>query len=317
MKKGLIITASVFLAIGIALFFGAYIASGADFSKINNIKYETNTYTVDTEFSGIEINSKETDIVFKASEDGKFCVVCVEKEKVRHNVYVEDGVLKIIADDKREWYDHLSLFNKSLSMTLYLPSLQYATLKIDSGTGDVAVPEIFSFDSAVITASTGDVDYNASAIKDVIIKTSTADIKVKGISAESVELSASTGEIFAENISCEKTLSVKVSTGDVTLTDITCLNLVSEGSTGDITLKNVIAAENVNIERSTGDVRFDSIDAENITVNVSTGDVSGTLKSEKIFITKTSTGKITVPNTKSGGTCEITTSTGDIDIKIA
>ena len=51
-------------------------------------------------------------------------------------------------------------------------------------------------------------------------------------------------------------------------------------------------------------------------VNTSTGDVNGTLLSEKIFITDTSTGRVSVPKTTSGGKCEITTSTGDINIGI-
>lgn len=70
------------------------------------------------------------------------------------------------------------------------------------------------------------------------------------------------------------------------------------------------------IERSTGDVEFDGSDADEITVKTSTGDVRGTLKSEKVFLTDTSTGWINVPKTTSGGRCEITTSTGNIDIAI-
>ena len=316
MKKGLLITAAVFVAIGVALLAVAYFLSGRDLTKLSGIKYETNTYTVESDFNDISIITAETDVVFKPSEDGKFSAVCVEKEKVRHTFSVEDGVLKISVDDQREWFDHF-LFHKSLVMTVYLPLSNYGSLKIEQTTGDVEIPETFSFTNVDITASTGDVIYSAAATETVKIKTSTADIKVNGINAGNVDLSVSTGDIIAENICCEKTLSVKVSTGDATLSDITCLDLVSTGSTGDITMKNVVASGSINIERSTGDVVFDSCDAASITVRASTGDVSGTLKSEKVFITKTSTGRINVPKTTTGGLCEITTSTGDIDIKIA
>ena len=37
---------------------------------------------------------------------------------------------------------------------------------------------------------------------------------------------------------------------------------------------------------------------------------------EKIFIAKTDTGEIKVPETTSGGKCKITTDTGDIKIEI-
>ena len=53
-----------------------------------------------------------------------------------------------------------------------------------------------------------------------------------------------------------------------------------------------------------------------IPVKTSTGDVTGNLRTEKVFVTKTSTGDVRVPNTASGGKCTITTSTGDIRITV-
>ena len=100
------------------------------------------------------------------------------------------------------------------------------------------------------------------------------------------------------------------------MTDIECKNVISSGNTGDISLKNVNAAEKISIERSTGDVRFDGCDAAEIFVKTDTGDVAGTLLSDKVFIVETDTGSVDVPKTVTGGQCEITTSTGDINISI-
>ena len=61
---------------------------------------------------------------------------------------------------------------------------------------------------------------------------------------------------------------------------------------------------------------FDKIDAANLEINVGTGSVRGTLLSSKVFITKTSTGDENVPETTTGGVCKVTTSTGDIYIRI-
>ena len=44
--------------------------------------------------------------------------------------------------------------------------------------------------------------------------------------------------------------------------------------------------------------------------------VGGTLLSDKVFITDTTTGDVDVPKTTTGGKCEITTTTGDIEIDI-
>ena len=47
-----------------------------------------------------------------------------------------------------------------------------------------------------------------------------------------------------------------------------------------------------------------------------TGDVRGSLLSEKVFIVNTDTGRKEVPDTITGGRCEITTDTGDVKITI-
>ena len=89
------------------------------------------------------------------------------------------------------------------------------------------------------------------------------------------------------------------------------------GDTGDVNMTNLIATRKITIERSTGDISFDRCDASELEVKTSTGDVIGTLLTEKVFITRSSSGKIDVPETITGGKCKVTTSTGDIKIKIA
>lgn len=317
MKKWFVVSALVLIAVGTLLFTAAFIASGFDFSKLDTAKYETHTYTATENFEMIEIKSDEANIILKPSEDGELKVDCTERKNVKHEVFVENNTLRIIAVDKRAWYDRLTLFSfKPQSITVYLPSEHYKSLTILTDTGDVSVPDSFSFGDAEITANTGDVNFDASSDGNLKIKTSTGDINIIGVHTKTLDLSVSTGRINAKSIDCEETLSVKVSTGKTFMKDVFCKSLVSIGSTGDITLKNAVAFDGFNIERSTGDVRFDNCDAGQITVKTSTGDVTGTLRSEKVFITKTSTGKSDVPDTISGGRCEITTSTGDITIRI-
>ena len=314
MKKRILITAVILAAAGLALFVYSLIASGFDFSNLGNTKYETNTYDVNEKFHSVKIDTKETNIVFKLSSDGKTRVVCEEREKTSHSVSVENETLMIGINDEREWYEFLSFFRKSLSMTVYLPTNEYEALTIDSGTGDVLIPGDFSFDSIDVKASTGDVNCKACASGNIKLKTSTGDIKAEGIDAESIDISVSTGSININSVVCKGALSAKVSTGRTVMTDVTCKSFITNGSTGDVTLKDVNASDNFNIERSTGDVRFDGCDAGEIFIKTSTGDVGGTLRSEKVFITKTSVGDINVPDTVKGGRCEITTATGDVTI---
>ena len=105
-----------------------------------------------------------------------------------------------------------------------------------------------------------------------------------------------------------------MSTGKTALDNVTCKNLTSGGSTGDILLQKVIAADKISIQRSTGDVKLEGSDAAEIYVKTDTGDVTGSLLTDKVFVTDTDTGRVDVPKTTPGGRCEITTDTGDIRI---
>jgi hypothetical protein len=317
MKKSLIIIAALLIVAGIVVFVGAFALSGFDFSRLSAEKYETKVYAISEAFDNIEINGMETDIFLKPSQDGKASAVCGERDKLGYDVYVENATLFIIAKDKREWYEHVGVFNKTLAVTLYLPEERYKTLKIDGRTGDIEVPGDFSFAEMSIETSTGDIVCEASALGDITAKATTGSITASKLTAKNLSLSVDTGRVSASAISCEAALSVRVSTGRATLEDLSCAELRSEGSTGNVALENVIASDSFDIERSTGNVSFRSCDAGEIRVKTSTGDVTGTLLTEKVFITKTSTGSVNVPDSISGGRCEITTSTGDIDISLA
>jgi len=272
----------------------------------------TQTHEITEEFSNILIETDTADISLVPAEDGKCKVVCHERKNQTHSVYVKNGTLVIDENDK------VSFFNMvQPTITIYLPKNEYTSLLIDEDTGDIEIPKDFKFENVDIETDTGDVKFLASASKDVKIKTDTGDICLENISAKSLELSVSTGHIKVLGASCDGDITIKVSTGKANLSNVTCQSLKSNGNTGDISLTNVIAKNKLSIERSTGDVKFDRCDAAEIHVETSTGDVKGTLLSEKVFITNTSTGKVDVPKTITGGRCEITTSTGNIKISIA
>ena len=81
-------------------------------------------------------------------------------------------------------------------------------------------------------------------------------------------------------------------------------------------LKNAVAKESFFIKRTTGDVTLEKCDADEIDIKTDTGDVTGTLLSEKTFVVSTDTGNINVPDGTAEGKCEITTTTGDVKIKV-
>lgn len=311
-----IIIAASFLAVGLILFAGAMIALDFDFTKLSTVKYETNTLKISEDFSKISIDADTTDIEFVPSDNKQCKIVCFEEEKVKHFAAVKDGTLTIGTVDTRKWYDHIGISFCEPKVTVYLPKAEYAGLLIKGRTGDIEIPKDFEFDTVDVSSKTGNVECHASASELMKIKLSTGNVNVENISAGTLDLSVTTGNVTVSSVYCEGDIKVSVSTGKTNLTDVSCRSVISSGSTGNVSLKNVIAAESFSIERSTGNVSFEDSDAAEIYIKTSTGNVKGTLLSEKIFITETSTGRVDVPKTAAGGKCEITTSTGNIQIGI-
>ena len=316
MKKWIIIVAVGLVIFGAVVCGAAAAAMHFDFGRLNNSKYETNTYNVKESFSSIYIDVTTEKITFKPSEDGKCSVVCLEDENLKHEVSVSDGTLTIREKDERKWSDHVGFYTRTSEITVYLPGSSYDGIFIKTDTGDIDIPADFSFESVLIKGDSSDIMYSAP-VKDMLtINVTTGDIRVENITAGELDLKTTTGHISVSSVKCGGDMSVGVGTGKARLQDISCRNLTSKGTTGDITLKNVIASGILTITRNTGDVEFEGSDAAEIAVKTSTGDITGTLLSEKIFFAESHTGKVNVPKTMTGGRCEISTDTGKIEIEI-
>ncbi len=308
--------AAVLVALGGILFTGAMIANGWDFNKLGTVAYTTNTYEVDGDFKNISIDVETTKIAFAPADNGRCKIVFFEDEKVRHSASVQNGTLVIDTVDTRKWYEHFSISFSQPRMTVYLPRNEYDSLFIETDTGDIAIPKDFSFDTLIIDGDTSDVDCSASASQGIEIKLSTGDIRLEDIATEQLKLTTDTGRIQVNTADVGANIRIETDTGRVELTDTSCHDLYTESDTGSITLKNVIGAGSFTIESDTGDITFDHSDAAEISVKTDTGDVTGTLLSDKVFLTETSTGRISVPKTVTGGKCELKTSTGDIKIEV-
>ncbi len=300
MKKKIIvwlIIAISFILVGGIIFVGVMNSLKWDFKVLDTAKYETNIYNITDQFENISLKTNTADVVFLRSEDENCKIECLESEKEKHTVSIQDLTLEIGINDTREWYDHIALFNFDTTVIkLYLPKDKYNSLLIKASTGDIEIPNDFTFGSIDIKGSTCDIDCQASTINDLNFELSTGDIEIENITAGDINL--------------------VITTGDIDVSNVNCASFASSGSTGDIELEKVDAGKSFYITRNSGDVTIDECDADELFVQTNTGDVSGNLLTSKIFVCKTDTGEINLPNTTEGGKCEIITDTGDIIISV-
>ncbi len=320
--KILLVLAAVFVVLGLVIFSAAMIATNWDFTKLNTVNYETNRHEISEQFSDISVTTETADVVFLPSQDGKCTVVSYEAENARHTVSVQNGTLNIKLADTRRWYEHITFFSiGSPKITVYLPETEYASLEVRTDTGDVNIPKDFSFEGIKISTDTGDVSSKAPFAGAMTVATDTGDINIINICSEEhggrIDIETDTGRVKLSRVNC-KSLDIESDTGDVTLDDVVSSgDVLVESGTGDVTLSGVLSIGKLSIESDTGDVKFDKSDAAEIFVETDTGDVTGTLLSNKLFTVKTVTGDVDVPVSVAGGRCEITTATGDVELRIA
>jgi DUF4097 and DUF4098 domain-containing protein YvlB len=333
--KILLTTAILLLLFGVALLSFTACSLGDNFLGIfyDNVK---RTVEVADNFESIVVELATSDVNLLPSEDEVCRVVSFDEKNNNYTVTVEDGVLKVSYTDERKWYDCVNISLDRSYVNIYLPRSEYETLAVEASTADVYVPSEFSFETVSVSVSTGSVYLAPSASGLIEVETSTGDISLFDLTAASINLSVSTGKIDITNVRAESAIRFDVDTGSAHLSDVECATLSSDGTTGDLYMDNVRVTDvfhasrstgditvahsyagQIRIQTSTGDVTFDLSDADQIDVETDTGDVEGVLLTPKIFIPRTSTGRIDVPETTSGGICRVTTSTGRIILKIA
>lgn len=234
-------------------------------------------YNITEEYNGININVRDSDVSIYKSEDGKDEVVAKEYDDIKFDVKVVEGLLTITEKRDYHWYEVVFDITKP-TVKVYLSEDSLEKLTVVVDTGDVKLDDGFTFGDVNIETDTGNIKVYNSKFDDLAFKTETGDIKLYNVTAN---------------------------------------NLKTKLDTGDLLLSNTIVLNDFNHDSETGDVKFKSFDAKNMYIITDTGDVEGTILSDKIFIVRTDTGDIDVPETVTGGVCKITTDTGDIKIEVA
>ncbi len=296
MKKA-IITACCLITAGILVCIGALALINFDFRKLDNTVYITNTYEFTENINNIAFNCSTADIEVTASDDSTAKVVCFEREKKTHTVSLTDGTLRI-NEKSDKWYKNINLgFSfRSPKITICLPQKEYNSFIIDCTTGDVTINNL-SLDSLSIDVSTGDITINNSTINSVDTKTTT-------------------GDTYFNSLNNINTLKAKATTGEIELNNVTSGSTDLNASTGHITLINSVTENHTNIKTTTGSIKFENYDSATMNCKTTTGGIKGSLLTNKIFYTDTSTGRVDVPKSTEGGLCELKTTTGNIRITV-
>ncbi|MBQ7226632.1 MAG: DUF4097 family beta strand repeat protein [Clostridia bacterium] len=306
-NKRLYIVALILILAGLLIALGAMVAMGFDFDKLNNVSQRTDT--VKESFHSVRISTDSIDVRIEKSSNEKCTVTSKTIEKITVTPVVKNGVLVIECKDERAWYDYIGISNAQSRVVVSLPEAQYNELNISLESGDVSVARGLTFAKADIGVSSGDVTFRAGTAS-LTVNTESGDALLS-CNGGSINASVTSGDITVENTRCAN-LTLKTQSGDVELENVTAQNANIKTRSGDIEAEGFIVDGELRAEVQSGDIDLDMCDATTLVLTAQSGDISGTLLSEKIFFAESSSGDVSVPKTTSGGTCQVTTGSGDI-----
>ena len=147
-------------------------------------------------------------------------------------------------------------------------------------------------------------------------KRSKIGIRVPKSILEALSIKAAVGSVDIYSIVFRGDIDIQTNTGRANICDISCKAFNAKSNTGNIIMNNLIAEDRVSIECDTGRVSLNECNAREFFVKTNTGSVSGKLPTNTLFVVKTNTGKIKVPQNIIGEVittrCEVKTNTGNI-----
>ena len=333
-KRILCISALAFL-LGCVLVLSAFLMIDFDFYRLDSRNKVKSEQVIEGEFLDIEISNLQQDLRVVASPDGVCRISYYGNERLSLATVIEDGVLRIVMQDMRDWHDYINIVSAEREMAvLYLPEGSYGTLRVKGGSIDLVLEREISLarleadvgsgninslaqitDGADIKGSTGSLHLENISGGNVTIEHSSGDIVLKHCHATQMSLTLFSGDIEMEDVSGE--ILATTSSGDIEIEDAALTALTLEVSSGDVELKRTVVQTELRIETSTGDIDMERSDAERMILVTGSGDVELRLLSGKIYVVKTSSGSVSHPeHVQNSGYCNVTTSSGDVKITV-
>lgn len=299
-KKILITVAVILVAVGMICGFCGIYSLGFNFNEISTSDFVTHTYTVEDDFTNIIIEDAASNINFYKSNDDKCRVLCDEREKVTHTVVNENNTLTVRVKDERNWFERINIgfFVSDMRVSVYLPKNKYDSLNAASMSGDIDVANEFTFDNAKVGSISGDVSVKA-------------DVK------QELNISSTSGDVIINNISATECINASSVSGEIDLSNVKGKEIFANTISGGVMLTDTVASQKLKANSTSGEINLKRCDAKNIVLDTVSGEISGTLLSNKQFITETTSGTVNVPQCVSNEECRITTVSGEIYIEIA
>lgn len=318
-----IYAALVCILIGAGLMISVGSMNGWDPARFgNSVHLTAQRFPVEENFGAIDLRGCGGDVTLLPAEDGVCRVVTGVSEDggIETKVEVRDGVLYVTREDTRPWYARMAFnfWTGEDDVTIFLPEERLGELDLRSASSQIAVRSGLVFGRATVESTSGDIRFQAEATESLRLKTSSGAIVLEYSACGDVALESSSGDIRARYLQCGD-FAARSTSGSQLLEDLSAAGSVTAVSTsGEKTLRRVTAKDALEIESTSGDVSLEAIDAASVAIRTSSGEVKGTVTRRMDFSASSSSGDIRLPESDpKGGAFRVTTSSGDVTIRLA
>ena len=303
---------------GMAICAASAVAAGFDWGKLSTAPLVTKTYPLNDDFSVLRIEDYESSVRLFLAEDGESRVVCRESDngRYRYDLSVSGGELSIRRVDQRRWYERVGLFLGVTHLEVYLAQTDYDRLAVTTASGCIRIPEAFHFVEAQGKSASGCIEFSAAVEESLTLETASGTIEVDGSDPTNLTVKSRSGRIFLRNVSAKDEVTGENASGGLSLEKVSCETLRVRTSSGGISLADVVTTGSLMARSESGRIRLDRCDGEGLSLRSASGSITGTLRTDKVFFPESASGSIRVPHTAAGGTCEVTTQSGNIDLAI-
>lgn len=209
-------------------------------------------------------------------------------------------------------------------------------LYVQSRSGDVSVKDTTGGYIKTVTTSgdsqlsglaadklemgTGSGDINAVYVtvkQQAEIQTLSGEIHLSEVKADALKANTSSGGLELACVQVAGQAMLETASGDISLVDMIAQALKVKTGSGDVEAHSAVVSGEAEFAAVSGDVHLKYSEADVIWIQTVSGDVEGSFLSPKHFVTHTVSGNVRVPaSDASGGSCQVTTTSGDIRIRV-
>ena len=316
-KKAAVIIAVVAAVAAIAVFIGVN-AGQFRLHRPGRGGLEMKEYSLEDNITDIKVNLLSRDIIFKHIEPGeKSKAEWYEKDGQEVRVEVNDGVLTVTEYNSETLTDALRLNNRNNLITVTLPNADFNLLNAVTKSGDVSVSAGTVFNDIEVKTSSGEISSEGNFLNSIKVDSSSGDIGFSNAQAGKLVLKTGSGDITLKNLENETgEINISTASGDITAQDIDCNFLTVFTEAGECSLEKVLSEVDLNITTSSGEVDIDKSDSNFIKIKTGSGSVNAGFITDKVFTATSENGSVSVPESKAGGKCDITSTDGDINVRI-